>query len=188
MGDSKKKVIVVSLALFLTVLFIGYLGPVITGNVVKETDAVTLADFPYPFIKNGVLNRVVIVVPDAPSADELLAAHDLSLLFDNLLDMRPQVQTASAVAGEVANKIVIGNVCSALIQETRSGLCGTLQGEGLLRVDVNGDAMALVVTGERGEDVRVAAKAVVLYKKYVLKGQEMRVRGSLDDPFGFVLA
>ncbi len=112
MPDQKERFLILTVLLSLTAIFIAYLGPVITGNIVKNTQDVSLADFPYPFVKNHLLNEVQILVPDEPTADELLNAHQIARSLEEYTGVQPAVTLASQAEHE-GNQIIITTDCTA---------------------------------------------------------------------------
>lgn len=179
MRREKERFIALGFAFVLAAVFIAYLGPVITGSVVKDNEDVTLADFPYPFIKNNVVNNVVIVVADRPSTSELVAAHEVSLIFDMLLGVRPEIRAESSVQERTQNRIIIGKRCSdVIVRAAGEALCNRdlAASTGVIVLVQKQDAFDLLISGSDDIGVRLAANLVSMYKNTRLGGMDQQVQ------------
>ncbi len=145
MPDQKERFLVLTILLSLTALFIAYLGPVITGNIIKETQDVSLADFPYPFVKNHLLNDVQILVPDEPTSDELLNAHQIARSLEDYTGIQPAIILLSQAHPE-GNRIILTTDCTLLPEE----LCNA-PGQLIFHPDRN--HVTLIVYGHTGEEL-----------------------------------
>ncbi|GEM_PF-2094224 len=168
------QIFVVSMSVFLIMLFLVGIGPAITGNVVKNSADVTLADFPYPFLKNQVYDSI-LVIPDAPSAVENNAAGWVSLTLQESRSFPPPVVALSKVSGSVMHRIVVAD-CSI----TQLPACARVgNDEGLLVLQQSDSGLTLFVTGN-GNGVAKAATVLHLANLYPLSGQNVLVQGAGD--------
>lgn len=92
-----------------------YITPESTLNAVwKKTDKLLFDYYPSPFIQDGLMNNVVIVLPDAPSGIDLDAFREISLSLGRYLrDNRGSLQVlhmseAGSLSGQ--NTILIGHI------------------------------------------------------------------------------
>lgn len=72
-----RKVVILIIVTFLAMLFLSTVGGIFTGFVIYKGSETDLKSYPYPFIKNGY-NNLLIVTPTNPTAEEAQAANKIA--------------------------------------------------------------------------------------------------------------
>src|SRR3989344_9541609 len=98
--------------LVLALVFISTFGSLYTGNVVYTGDKITLANYPYPFIKNNNYNSLYIVLPNSYTLDEYQAANDVANGLKLAMPLPPEIVTESSLPEGTNNLILVGDPCT----------------------------------------------------------------------------
>ncbi|HIH25867.1 hypothetical protein J4476_01880 [Candidatus Woesearchaeota archaeon] len=177
--------------LVLALVFISTFGSLYTGNVVYTGDKITLANYPYPFIKNNNYNSLYIVLPNSYTLDEFEAANNVlnGIKLSDVIE--PKIVTVSDLPQGEHNLILVGDSCtnSLISYYTQSKDCslGLKSGEGLLQLFNNDRSSVLVVSGYDLESIKKASKVLSLYHAYPLRNKKVIVSGNSESIYGYVL-
>ncbi len=184
--EVKSEVTIVVVFLLLATIFVSSFGPVITGHIVLDSAKVTLADYPFPFIKNNYYNDVYIVLGNNHSPDETFAANDIAYGLKGLRAVLPPVILESEVPEKAHNLILIGTPCTNSMVANFLGTnnCNAVQNAGVIILDNQERSATLVATGRTSEDVRRAALFLRYIDLYAPLGKHALVHGSIENTNG----
>ncbi len=174
-----RKIIALAIAVFMAVLFLSTIGSFYTGNAVLDTSKITLADYPYPFVKNNVYNDLYIVIPSSNNAAEYSAAVNVANSLKTTQPIYPRIVTLENLPKEEHNLILVGNPCNNFLiteeLETTDCNLNLKQKEGLLKLINYESYSILIVSGYDHESLNKAALVLANYNNYPLRGNEVVV-------------
>ena len=174
-----KKCIAILIGLFLMITFVYIFGSPITGyGIYGEPNELTLKDYPYPFIKNGVYNHLNIALDYQNSFDlgwELIEyIKDYRRTYPNIL-LEPIFE---------GNLIIIGDACSNIIRAYNSEYCNNLNDNtGVIEILDNNERNILLVSG-KGSGLKKAVTVLENYNFYSLKGKKAEITGNPKNIYG----
>ena len=186
-----EKHILLGVLLFVALVFVSTFGSIYTGNVVYTGDKITLANYPYPFIKNNNYNSLYVVLPNSYTMDEFEAANNIvnSIKVSDVVE--PKIVTVSDLPKGDHNLILVGDSCTnsliSFYTQTKDCSLGLKSGEGLLQLFNNERTSVLVVSGYDLESIKKASKVLSLYHAYPLRNKKVIVSGNSESPYGYVL-
>ncbi|MFC1800690.1 hypothetical protein ACFLYT_01405 [Nanoarchaeota archaeon] len=184
--------------------FLLIIAIVLIISSLANAESFTLADFPRPFVDNGVFNAI-LVVGDYADALDVIGVSDIAmrLQYDMKAEKRVQnakcdytttditriqvgaVQLASQISDRVneENLIIVGGPCinsAAAMIMGHPDECtrGFSVGKAKIKLyEHNNGKFALLVAGRIGQDTRAAAKIIANYEDYKadFKGTELVV-------------
>ena len=181
----------------LAVVEIGKLCPLelsVETEEIRATETFDLSQYPYPFVKDGEMNSIIIV-GDADSSETVITASDIAAgLHNEITSIRSGLDTTK-LASEVpniraVNSILVGGPCAnAAAAEVMGNPAdcteGLEPGKGIIKLFEHGNGnVAVLVAGYNDAGLRRAAHVLANYKDYasILKGKEVEVTGtSLTD-------
>ena len=167
-----KKYAAILIGFFLMITFVYFFGTPLTGYTINgfiESKDVTLENYPYPFLKNGLYNNFVLVV------DEKELTNSLGVELSEYLK-------GSQISSELdftKNQIIIAESCSQLIKNIIVNEdCKILKENiGVLEIlDIDGKNI-LIVSG-KSNGIRKAITVLENYNFYNLKGKRAEITGS----------
>ena len=178
-----KKIMAVSIAIFLAILFLSTIGSFYTGFVILSQSDITLENYPYPFIKNNVYNGLYIVLPTNYNSEEQEAALLIANSLKGTQPVNPNIITENNLPKGNHNLILIGDPCNnkLIAEELNTNRCslGLNSGEGLLEL-VNHERTSTLIVSGVDDGLEKAAKVIAKYNYYPLKGKNIVVKGSRD--------
>ncbi len=186
MNKNRKRGIIIAVFAFLAVLFVSTIGSSLTGFVVLNKDP-TLAEWPYPFIKNSACNRLYLILPDRYDANAYRLASQISnslkketknLLVKSQVCAKTATRTSLPIGDN--NIIAIGNPCTnSLVGDVlKAKSCsieslGLQSDEGLIQIINNRRSSTLILSG----NIEKAAAVITNHHLYPLKGNKIIVSG-----------
>ncbi|MBI5391461.1 cellulose biosynthesis cyclic di-GMP-binding regulatory protein BcsB [Candidatus Woesearchaeota archaeon] len=177
----KGVILIAGISLFLMLLFLVGVGPVITGNVIKNPSEVSLADFPYPFIKNNAYNQLTIVVPENPSKEEAQAALAIADIVRQSRDFNPPILSVKKDTHK-GNRILVGMPCKNPEMQKKLGTnacdVNLPEAKGMLSLTHEKYGLTLIVTGSDARGLQNAAAVLANADFYPLAGEKILVEGS----------
>ena len=171
-------------SLFLIALFLATLGSLYTGYSVLEPNQLTLSNYPYPFVKNGVTNGVYIVLPYDYTYSEYNVAEQIATSLAGSDPMPPTIVTDNEMPMGDYNLVLIGNACNnqLIFRELNTMNCNLnlLSGQGLLKLLNHDRTSTLIVSGD-SEGMMKAVVVLNNYNFYPLTGREVIVEGEMGN-------
>lgn len=188
-NNINNNIVMLSVLLFLALLFVVSFQPIITGHVVFDWKKITLSDYPFPFIKNNYYNDVYIVLGNQHTAQETFAANDIAYGLKGLRATLPPIILESEVPKTAHNLILVGtpSTNSMVADFVGTDDSSALNDGGVVMLDNKERSATLLVTGQTDEDVRKAGLFLRYYALYMPLGKIAYVHGSISNPNGFVV-
>jgi len=148
---------------------------------------VGLADYPKPFIENGVLNSIIIVGENAHAGDTI-GALDMAISLSFLVESRVIMLDTEIDNIKEQNIIVVGGPCVNMAAAELLGWplkCDNdfEPGKAKIKLFDNGNNIALLVAGYSVYDTTMACRVLVNYADYNLAGNEIEVAGTILNNF-----
>ena len=166
-----------------------------TDEISEETKEIDLSDYPYPFVKDGKLNSIIVVGAEAHT-DNIIAATDIAASLTKVVTNGSVVGSA-VLDTEVEdikaqNAIIVGHACkgnrmTAEVLGLSYPVCGSAstipENKAVIRlISHENGKVSLLVMGWTDQLTKVAAEVLTNYEKYDFKGTELYVCGTLDNP------
>ena len=146
-----------------------------------------LADYPEPFIENGVLNSIIIVGENAHAGD-MIGALDMAIAIGLPIESRVIMLDTEIDNIKGQNVIVVGGPCVNMAAAELLGWplkCDNSfePGKAKIKLFDNGNNIALLVAGYSVYDTTMACRVLVNYADYNLAGSEIEVAGTILNSF-----
>ena len=148
---------------------------------------IDLSNFPNMLVDNKKFFGI-FVVGDTSPAEDVISAIDIATGIKNAGPAVEPAKLASEIDDPLDMNIVsIGNPCNSEVSARLMGhpepcLKGFKEGEGVIRLYNYRDNVQILVAGYSNQDTRKAAKVLANWEDYDLKGREIIVKGSFENP------
>jgi hypothetical protein len=152
----------------------------------------TLADFPYPFVTDGSYTDTILFVGANAPASDTLAMVDVTFMlqYNSNVPFEPKTHLDSEFTDPqfyMYNIIAFGNPCdnSIIGKIAPEYACGKFkldEGHAVIKSTNKFGRGTMIVSGATQLDTRIAAKVLANYQDYNLKGEEVCVTGTIQNP------
>ncbi|MBS3168623.1 hypothetical protein J4216_05845 [Candidatus Woesearchaeota archaeon] len=173
-----RKVAIIVIGLFISILFLATFGSIYTGYTILEQKDITLGDYPFPFIKNNIPNQLLIVIPDDYTFQEYDAAIKISESLNINTQLSSNIIPVSRSPKEEYNLILIGDTCTnkLIAKELKTNNCNLVSESGYLELINKKRTSTLIVSG----DIEKASTVLANYKFYPLRKNQITISGPMN--------
>jgi len=150
-----------------------------------------MSDYPEPFVKDNLLNNIVMVIGNGNVQTNALVATDIALgLPTNKGTSKTSFDTEIKTIN--GNSIIIGTPCdnklTADLLETNDCHSGLNNGEAMLKFMQQANNTILIVTAYGNDELRNAGKIIRNYNdhKQFFTSDTLLVKGNIVEPYVYV--
>lgn len=172
-----KQYAAILIGFFLMITFVYFFGSPLTGySVGGMTDSkdITLENYPYPFLKNGIYNSLILVTDYDEFSSSL--GEELATYLKGSKAINPQIVQELDFN---KNQIVVADSCSQIIKNIiGESDCNTLKDNtGVIEI-LEMDGRNILIVSGKNTGIRKAVTVLENYNFYNLKGIRAEVTGS----------